>query len=233
MKRECRVAYLGLCDYPEADRLQKRLVYRRIGGEIPDTLLLLQHNPVITTGRRGHGGNILAGSEVLLREGIPIYTADRGGDVTYHGPGQIVGYPVLDLNTHGRDVHRVINMYEQVIISLLESFGLEGSRLQGYPGVWAGDKKICAIGIGVRNLVAYHGFALNVNTNLNHFRYIRPCGIQGRGVTSMKGLLGREVDEMAVVDMLVEVFGRVFGLEMKKHILEEQTILLGGGPGGS
>lgn len=233
MRRECRVAYLGRCDYPEAYRLQKMLVSRRIGGEIPDTLLLLQHHPVITTGRKGDGGNILAGSQILRREGIPVYNTDRGGDVTYHGPGQIVGYPVLDLNMHGRDVHRIINMYEDVIISLLKSFGLEGSRLQGYPGVWAGDEKICSIGIGISNWVTYHGFALNVNTNLNHFSYIRPCGISGRGVTSMKELLEREVDEMDVADKLVKVFGRVFGLEMKQHILEEQTTLLGGEPGGS
>ncbi|MCL6610120.1 MAG: lipoyl(octanoyl) transferase LipB [Peptococcaceae bacterium] len=224
MTRECRVFYLGRCGYREAYRLQKRLVRRRIGGEIPDTLLLLQHHPVITIGRRGNGGNILAGAEVLEREGIRVHRADRGGDVTYHGPGQVVGYPVLDLNLHGKDVHRVINLYEEVIIRLLARYGLEGSRLSGHPGVWAGNEKICAIGIGVSNWVTYHGFALNVNTNLQHFSYIIPCGISGRGVTSMSRLLGREVDESKVAGDLAEVFGLVFRLEMKSHTLGEQLI---------
>lgn len=224
MIRECRVVYLGRCEYKEAHLLQKQLLGRRIGQKIPDTLLILQHHPVITLGRRGDRGNILAGGEILQREGIPVYSTDRGGDVTYHGPGQIVGYPVLDLRQHGGDVHRLIQMYEEVIIGLLSGYGLEGGRLAGRPGVWVGDQKICAVGIGISNWVTFHGFALNVNTNLEHFSYITPCGIPGRGVTSMHRLLGREVDETAVADGLVESFGRVFGLEMKRCRLEEQLI---------
>lgn len=224
MIRECRVVSLGMCDYQEAYQLQKQLLCRRIGGKIPDTLVLLQHPPVFTIGRKGTRKNILAGNEVLYREGILVYNTDRGGDITYHGPGQIVGYPILDLNLHGRDVHRVINMYEEVVIRLLAGYGLKGSRLTEHPGVWVDHEKICAIGIGISNWVTYHGFALNVNTNLEHFRYIIPCGITGRGVTSMARILGRGVDETSVAGELVRIFGRVFDLQMKYDTLEAQLI---------
>ncbi len=224
MKRECRVVYLGRCDFQEAYLLQKQLLSRRIGREIPDTLLILQHHPVITIGRKGCRENILVGREVLCREGIPVYNTDRGGDVTYHGPGQIVGYPILDLNQHGRDVHRLIYMYEEVIIRLLARYGLEGGRLPCYPGVWVENEKICAVGVGISNWVTYHGFALNVNTDLRHFGYISPCGISDRGVTSMSRLLGAKIDEWGVIENLLEIFGLLFGLEMKRHILEKELI---------
>lgn len=231
-KRECRVTYLGLCEYQEAYRLQKKILHRRIGGEISDTLLLLQHHQVITVGRRGIWENILTGREVLDREGIRVHHVDRGGDVTYHGPGQIVGYPILDLNLHGRDVHRVVSLYEEVIIRLLARYELKGSRLPGYPGIWVDGEKVCAIGIGISHWVTFHGFALNVNTNLDHFSYITPCGITGRGVTSMSRLLGRTVDEDGVVEEIIRAFGRVFHLAMKRHTLEEQYFLAGSESGG-
>lgn len=215
MTRECRVIQLGCCGYQEAFRLQKLLLSRRIARKIPDTLLLLQHPPVYTIGRRGASKNILAGAEVLAREGIQVFETDRGGDITYHGPGQIVGYPILDLNQHGRDVHRVIDLYEEVVINLLKGYGIEGYRLPGHPGVWSGGEKICAIGIGVSNWVAFHGFALNVNINLEHFSFIIPCGIAGRGVTSMEKILGYKVEESAASVELAGIFGRVFKLEMR------------------
>lgn len=224
MIRECRVVDLGRCDYQEAYLLQKQLLCRRIGGKIPDTLILLQHPPVFTIGRKGTRKNILVSNEVLYREGILVYNTDRGGDITYHGPGQIVGYPILDLNLHGRDVRRVIKMYEEVIIRLLAYYGLKGSRLLDHPGVWIKHEKVCAIGIGISNWVSYHGFALNVNTNLTHFGYIIPCGITGRGVTSMARILGRDVDEAGVAGELVKLFGQVFDLEMKHQTLEAQLI---------
>ncbi|MHB8158044.1 MAG: lipoyl(octanoyl) transferase LipB, partial [Desulfocucumaceae bacterium] len=198
MSRKCRVMRLGLCDYQEACQLQKQLLRRRIDKEIPDTLVLLQHPPVFTIGRRGSRGNILVGPDVLGREGIAVYNADRGGDVTYHGPGQLVGYPVMDLSQHGTDVLRIIQSYEEVIIKLLGRYGLLGQRVVDYPGVWVGGEKVCAVGIGVSNWVSYHGFALNINTNLSHFGYIVPCGIKGRGVTSLGKITGKTVDEAGV-----------------------------------
>lgn len=224
MTRDCRVVYLGQCDYQEAYQLQKQFLCRRIGGRIPDTLILLQHPPVITVGRKGARRNILVDNEVLHREGIPVYNTDRGGDITYHGPGQIVGYPILDLNQHGRDVHKVIYMFEDVIIGLLAGYGIEGTRTPDYPGVWVGSEKICAIGIAVSNWVTYHGFALNVNTNLTHFSYITPCGISDRGVSSMARLLGGPVDEVKVAEDLVKIFGLVFNLEMKRDTLKTQLL---------
>ncbi|MFZ5648997.1 MAG: lipoyl(octanoyl) transferase LipB [Bacillota bacterium] len=215
MTRECRVVHLGRCDYREACSLQKQLLRLRIENKIPDTLVLLQHPPVFTIGRKGSRKNILVSAEVLNREGIPVCDTDRGGDVTYHGPGQIVGYPILDLNRHGKDVHRVINLYEEVVIRLLKGYGIQGCRVPEYPGVWVGNEKICAIGIGVSNWVTFHGFAINVNTNMDHFSFITPCGISGKGVTSMERILGGKMDESVVAGELVRIFGHVFDLEMK------------------
>lgn len=220
MARECGVVQLGCCDYQEACSLQKKLLKLRIGRKIPDTLVILQHPPVYTIGRKGGRKNILVGPDVLSREGITVCETDRGGDITYHGPGQIVGYPILDLNQHGRDVHRLIRLYEEVVIRLLEGYGIQGCRVPEYPGVWVGSEKICAIGIGVSNWVTFHGFALNVNTNLVHFSFITPCGINGRGVTSMERILGGKADESAVAGELAGIFGRVFDLEMKRYDLD-------------
>lgn len=216
MDRECHVVFLGQCDYQYSYQLQKAYLLQRVEGKIPDILLLLQHHPVITIGRKGNFANIVADGEVLSREGIVIHQVDRGGDVTYHGPGQIVAYPILDLKLHGRDVHRVLYRYEEIILQVLSLYGLEGSRLSGYPGVWVGSKKICAIGIGVRQWVTYHGFALNVNTNLNHFGYIKPCGLSDKGVTSLKQLLGKKLNETEVMENIIKVFGRVLGLKMRR-----------------
>lgn len=218
MDSECRVIHLGLCSYPEAYKLQKQLLGLRIEKKIPDTLLLLQHPPVFTIGRRGSMKNIMVGPEVLSGEGIEVYETDRGGDITYHGPGQIVAYPILDLKQHGRDVHRAIKMYEETVIGLLEGYGIEGRRVPEYPGVWAGDEKICAIGIGISNWVTFHGFALNVNTNLEHFSLITPCGIAGRGVTSMERILGSRVDEFALAKDLVLNFARVFQIKVNNRL---------------
>ena len=215
MNRECQVVFLGKCEYQYSNQLQKEFLRQRIEGTVPDTLILVQHYPVITMGRKGNIANIVANREVLNREGITVHQVDRGGDVTYHGPGQIVAYPILDLNWHGKDVHRVLFRYEEVIIEMLSVYGLKGSRLSGYPGVWVGNEKICAIGIGIRQWVTYHGFALNVNTNLDHFGYIKPCGLSDKGVTSMHRLLNQELDDNEVMENMIGVFGRVFGLEMK------------------
>lgn len=221
MFRECRVICLGLCDYKEAYMLQKQLLCRRIGQRVQDTLVLMQHPSVFTIGRRGSRKNIIVNPEVLYREGILIYEADRGGDITYHGPGQLVAYPILDLNRHGRDVARVINMYEEAVIKTLAGFNIEGSRIPEYPGVWVGNEKISAVGIGISNWVTYHGFSININTYLKHFSYIIPCGIKDRGITSMEKILGRKVDEISVEEELVKAFGDTFNLEMKYQVKEQ------------
>jgi len=214
--RECCVIRLGLCDYQEAYSLQKDLLRRRISKSIPDTLVLLQHTPVFTLGRKGSMDNLLVGPEELCCKGIAVHQADRGGDITYHGPGQLVAYPILDLGQHGRDILLVISMYEEVIIRLLAGYGIEGQRIPGCPGVWVGSEKISSVGIGISNWVTYHGFSININTDLEPFSYIYPCGIRDRGITSLSRALGREVDEKDFEERLARAFGEVFRLDTGK-----------------
>ncbi len=207
----------GELDYNEALSLQEKTVSLRQEGVIPDTLILLEHPPVITLGRRGDGKNILLGREELDAKGVRVYEVNRGGDVTYHGPGQIVGYPVMDLGETGLDIREYVSALEEVFIRLLErEFGIKASRGEKkYTGVWVGRDKITAIGIAVRNRVTMHGFAFNVNTDLSHFGWINPCGLSDRGVTSLKKIRGAETDiESAyalVIKYFIEVFEEKFG----------------------
>ena len=210
----CRVVHLGRYGYREAWALQERLVELRAGALVPDTLLLLSHPPVITIGRQGTRANILVDGEVLARAGIEIHETDRGGDVTYHGPGQLVAYAVLDLGWHGRDLHRLIFNYEEVVIRVLHRYGVKGCRLEKHPGVWVEGRKIGAVGVAVRNWVCYHGFAVNIDPDMTHFSYILPCGIRESGVTSLARVSGRPVAEAGVAQVVAEVFGEVFGREM-------------------
>ncbi|RJQ30144.1 MAG: lipoyl(octanoyl) transferase LipB [Peptococcaceae bacterium] len=221
MPGRCRVICLGQCDYAPAYDLQKRLVRERAAGVIPDTLILLSHRPVFTIGRKGSREQILAPEAVLEQEGIAVYEADRGGGITYHGPGQLVGYPILNLNNYGRDVHRLIHMYEEVMIRTLGDFQVEARRLPGYPGVWVGDEKIGAVGIGVSNWVSYHGWALNIAPHMDYFSYITPCGIADRGVTSLKRVLKREMPAEEVKLRLIENFAAVFDVV----VFEEDAVL--------
>ncbi|HUW64092.1 MAG TPA: lipoyl(octanoyl) transferase LipB [Spirochaetia bacterium] len=214
MVGQCRVFYLGRYDYKKATALQERLVRQRTAAVIPDTLLLLSHPPVFTIGRKGTRANILVNEEVLLREGIAVHETDRGGDITYHGPGQLVGYAILDLRRHGQDLHRLIHNYEEVIIRVLNHYGIEGRRFEEYPGVWVRAAKICALGIAVSNWVCYHGFALNIEPNMEHFSYILPCGIRELGVTSLSRVLGRPVPEREVAAKVASSFGDVFSMRM-------------------
>lgn len=201
----------GLTPYGDAWKLQQAFIAARSAGRITaDCLLLLEHPPVITVGRSGTAAHILAGEEELRRRGIAVFHVDRGGDVTYHGPGQLVGYPLLDLNRHGRDVHAYVDRLEEVIIRTLADFGIAATRDFRYTGVWVGRDKICAIGIGVRRWITYHGFALNVSTDLTPFKLIVPCGISHRGVTSMARLLGRAPDMADVRRRLLHHFNAVF-----------------------
>jgi lipoyl(octanoyl) transferase len=211
-----QIRRLGTIDYADGLELQKELVEARRRGEIDDTLLLLEHPPVITLGvkTRGKPTNIIATQEELARSGVEVFETGRGGDVTYHGPGQLVGYPILDLNPHRRDVHRYVRDLEEALIRALASFGIEGRRIAGLTGVWAGptgrEAKVAAIGVRISRWITSHGFALNVAPDLRHFRLIVPCGIADRGVTSIEELLGRSIPmvdvEDAVADAMVAVF---------------------------
>lgn len=218
--RECNVVYLGSCEYKEAYAYQRQLICKRMGYKIPDTIILLHHPPVLTIGREGTRGHILVSPGVLRREGILVYDTDREGDITYHGPGQLVGYPILDLKQHDGGIRRVIQNCEEVFIRVLRDLGLIGVRMDNYPGVWFGEENICAIGFGVSSGVTYHGFAFNVNTNLKHFGYITPCGRTGKGVTSLEKIFGRKIDEEDVRHKVVRHFGEVFHLKMSNTLSE-------------
>ncbi len=214
LSQRCQVLHLGLVEYSEGLTLQERLVQERQGGDRGDTLVLLQHNPVLTLGRRGDLANILVPRETLLREGISLYEANRGGDVTYHGPGQMVGYPILRLADHGDDVYRYLRMLEEAIILFLNGYGIKAEQQPGYTGVWIGREKIAAIGVAIRGGVTMHGFALNVDPNLAHFQLIHPCGYTDRGVTSMAAQIGGRLDFKAVQRAFPRSFGKVFGVRM-------------------
>jgi lipoyl(octanoyl) transferase len=198
---------------PDAAGLEIRgaLVARGRAGEVPDTLLLLEHPHVITMGTGTHEENILLGPEERARRGIELFPAGRGGDVTYHGPGQLVGYPILDLKPDRCDLHRYLRDLEAALILALAEFGLEGARREGMTGVWVGDRKLAAIGVRVSSgWITSHGFALNVSTDLSYFDAIVPCGIQEYGVGSIEGELGRAVPMAEVEAAVVRGFERVF-----------------------
>ena len=203
---------LGRIGYQEALDLQADLVEQRRRGAIGDTLLLLEHPPVITLGvkTRNNRTNIVASDAQLAGEGVAVFETGRGGDVTYHGPGQLVGYPIFDLNPHRRDVHRYVRDIEQALIDAVATFGITAARAEGLTGIWVENDKLAAIGVRISRWITSHGFALNVGTNLSHFDLIVPCGIQDRGVTSLERLLGRDVP-MDEVETAVEAsFSSVF-----------------------
>ena len=210
--RRCELRDLGRIGYAEAFALQQELVAQRKQGLIPDQLLIVEHPPVITMGRNGREGNLLASREVLERAGIAFHETDRGGDVTYHGPGQVVGYPIVDLREWKRDVLAYVRGLEQTIIEALAEFGMEAGREEGMTGVWVSGRKIAAIGVHISRWVTSHGFALNVDTNLEHFQYIVPCGLT-KPVTSMavEGFRGGREN---VAPALARGFGRVFECEV-------------------
>jgi lipoyl(octanoyl) transferase len=210
--RSCCLRELGRIDYGTGLAMQQDLVTRRKQALIPDQLLLLEHAHVITLGRNGHMENLLASHEVLDRAGISFYPTDRGGDVTYHGPGQLVGYPILDLREWKRDVGAYVRGIEQAIIDTLAEYGIGAGRIPKLTGVWVGERKIAAIGVHISRWVTSHGFALNVATDLSYFQYIIPCGLS-RPVTSMQELGVRTgLDEVG--QKLAVHFGRIFELEI-------------------
>jgi lipoyl(octanoyl) transferase len=210
----CHVEQLGLIRYAQALELQHRRVAQRKAGEIPDTLLLLEHPHVYTLGRNAKEENLLFSRERLAALGAEVFETDRGGDVTYHGPGQLVGYPILDLTCHRRDLAWYMRSLEEVFIRVAADCGVQARRLAGCPGVWVGDAKLVAMGVHVSRWVTSHGFAFNVSTHLSYFDSIVPCGIRDKGVTSLEKLLGRRVEMESVFPAVVGHFGAVFGLEM-------------------
>lgn len=224
--RTCELRDLGRAGYDATFQLQRELVERRKRGEIPDQLLIVEHPHVITMGRNGHRENMLAGEDLLARAGIAFHETDRGGDVTYHGPGQIVGYPIVDLREWKRDVVAYVRGIEQTVIDALATFGIAAGRLaqeaesRNVTGVWVDGAKIAAIGVHISRWVTSHGFALNVETDLSYFRYIVPCGLT-KPVTSMRAL-GSTATRAQVVEALARSFGRYFAVEMK--VLATETI---------
>lgn len=211
------IRWLGTMEYTQALRLQEELQAQRICGEIPDTLLLLDHPPVLTMGRRAQPGNILLSRETLEQRGVSVVDINRGGDVTYHGPGQLVGYPIFDLREQGRDIRLFMNRLEGIFITLLSRYGIEAHSEDGrHTGVFHGNDKLVAFGISVRQWVTMHGFAFNVHPDLTHFSWIVPCGLADRGVTSVEVLIGRRLE-------LEEVAQEV-------GVLFQQTFAQGGGP---
>jgi lipoyl(octanoyl) transferase len=219
--RTIGIVNLGRTDYKQCWDLQQRLLERRASGEVGDLLLLTEHNHVYTIGKGGDDDHLLANEEELRSKGVAVYHNDRGGDITYHGPGQLVGYPILDLNNYYLDLHRYLRDIEQVIIRTLAGYGVQASRDADYTGVWVGIDKICAIGVKTSRWVTMHGFAFNINTDLSHFGRIIPCGIFDKGVTSLKQLLGREVEVREVGRQVAVEFGCVFGSEMRQCLLQE------------
>jgi len=203
---------LGRIPYADALTLQRLLVEDRRAGRTDDLLLLLEHPHVLTLGVRGDGGrsHILATPEALGSRGVEVHESGRGGDITYHGPGQIVGYPIMDLQPDRCDVHRYVRDIEEVLIRTASDYGVEAGRVEGLTGVWVGREKLAAIGVRISRWVTSHGFAFNVTTDLGYFNLIVPCGIADRSVTSLAQLLGRPVDRVEVEDRIVVHFSEVF-----------------------
>jgi len=183
---------------------QLELHTQRAAGAIPDTLVLVEHEHVITLGRQGEQGNLVAPAALLAQQGVDLHRIERGWDITYHGPGQLVGYPITSLRERGLSVHQYVGALEQALISVAARFGIEAQRAAGLNGVWVGENKLAALGVAIRRGVSYHGFALNVSTDLARFNLIVPCGIVGRGVTSLSELLGRQVSLEEVIPVVVE-----------------------------
>ncbi len=208
--RELRVERLGRISYARGLEIQADRVAKRQAEALPDTLLLLEHDPVFTLGRNAKQDHLLLPAEALRERGFQVFDSGRGGDVTYHGPGQLVGYPIIDLSPDRRDVHRYVRDLEEVMIRSSADYGLSAGRIPGLTGCWLGEEKIGAIGVRIARWVTSHGFAYNVTTDLTPFGLIIPCGIRNRGVTSLAGKLGRAVPLPEVMDRVTLHFAAVF-----------------------
>ncbi len=212
--RTCELHKLHLVTYENGMKLQQKLVEMRQKNDIPDQLLLLEHPPVITLGRGGDVANLLATDDRLKAERVRFFETTRGGDITYHGPGQVVGYPIIHLGEGSRDVRKYVTKVEEVLIRTVAHYGITAGRVDGKRGIWVGNDKIAAIGVRIARWVTSHGFALNVSTNLDHFRLITPCGLHGTGVTSIERETGRRVPTEEVREIVAAKFAEVFEREM-------------------
>jgi lipoyl(octanoyl) transferase len=222
----CLTIDLGLIGYADAAALQKRLVAARKAAAIEDLLLICEHPHVITLGRNGKRENLLASDHLLRQKGVEFHSTDRGGDITYHGPGQLVGYPILNLAAIRRDVGWYVRLLEETMIRATVDFGIAAERVAGKTGIWVrtpngGEEKLGAIGVHLSRWITSHGFAYNVSTDLRYFDLIVPCGIAGRKATSLEKLLGRGVDRRQAAARLTQHFGEVFGLEMQPASRDE------------
>ena len=212
MSRELLVEWLGRRSYGEILEMQRTIAAERIAGTRADTLLLVEHDPVVTLGRSTKAGNLLAHPALLAARGVELFEIERGGDVTFHGPGQLVGYPIIDLQQHRQDLHWYLRQLEQVLIDTLDTFGVKGGRVDKYTGVWVDDRKIASIGVHARSWVTWHGFALNVSTDLSYFDLMVPCGISGVTMTSLEREAKKPISLDVVSRQLVAAFARSFAL---------------------
>ena len=225
MKKHVKVIDLGTMEYGKCLELQRKLRDMRIADEIGDTLLLVEHTPVLTMGRRGQNDNVVVSEEFLKENGIDVHWVERGGDVTYHGPGQLVVYPIFNLIHFGKDIHTFVdNLINSISTVLKDEFNLNAHREEGkHTGVYIGTDKIAAIGLAIRRWVSMHGFALNVNTDLSHFRWIVPCGLGDRGVTSVKEQIGNEADFELVKNKIVKAMSEIYDFDYEYSDLESVT----------
>jgi lipoyl(octanoyl) transferase len=236
---ELLVVDLGTLPYAAALELQRDVARRRISGEIAeDVLLLVEHPPVVTLGRTAKGANLIASRELLVARGVELFEVERGGDITFHGPGQLVGYPIIDLKRHRKDLHWYLRQVEQALIDAVHDFGIAAGRVEQYTGVWANvhesPRKLASIGVHARDWVTWHGFALNVNTDLRYFELIVPCGIAGVTMTSVASELHRgSVDMRATADAVVRAFGMTFGLAARSVEVAELVATVNAAAGSS
>jgi lipoate-protein ligase B len=212
---------LGVVDYEKTWDLQHQLWSRRVEEEVPDLLLILEHPHVITLGRRGNRSHLIASSEVLEAMKIPIFHVERGGDVTYHGPGQMVVYPILHLKEYGYRIVRYVDQLEEVILRVLRDFGIEGRRDPLNRGIWVEGEKIASVGVAIRRWVSFHGFALNYGTDLTYFDLINPCGLEGKKMTSMAKILGKKISGESLTERISLKFREVFKGEWEEKDMQE------------
>ena len=228
--RKVLLSDIGTTDYAYAWELQKAIHQARVSRKIPDAVILTEHFNTYTIGKSGGDDHLLASDQELREKNVEVYKIDRGGDITYHGPGQIVCYPIIDLEDYYRDVHRYLRDLEEVVIRVLGQYGIVAHREPEYTGVWVGSEKICAIGVKVSRWVTMHGFAFNINTDLSYFGRIIPCGIFHKGVTSLSQLLGRAVDMQEVKIVVTLKFAEVFQTEIvsvsPEQLIEEYQIVM-------
>ena len=221
MERSGYIIDLGLLDYQKAWDLQHQLWSRRVEEELPDVLLILEHPHVITLGRRGDRSHLIASSEVLEEMKIPVFHVERGGNVTYHGPGQMVVYPILNLKEYGYRVVRYVGQLEEVILRVLRDFGIEGRRDPSNRGVWAGEKKIASVGVAIKRRVSLHGIALNYETDLKYFNLINACGLEGKKVTSVAEILGTGISRARLLERVIFHVKEIFERNWEEKSLEE------------